>query len=60
MDQDYYNTVAAEDKRERLEIKAAANKIISSSVSPKRKQQKWNDLFPRFALDGLSEEDLVF
>ena len=57
-DQDYYNTVAAEEKGYKKWERQERNRILGSNMPSHRKQEKWNELYPRIAIKGLTDEEL--
>ena len=57
-DEDYYNNVKAEERQyEAWQIKEK-NRIFRLMDS-RKKQQEWNKLYPKIALEGLSQEELT-
>lgn len=56
-DIDTLHQIKAEDMQVRKWENSERNRILRMT-NPKRKQEEWNKLFPKFAIEGLSEEDL--
>lgn len=57
LDIDTYNDIAVEEKGYRKWEREERNRILNMT-NTKRKQVAWNDLFPRLAIEGLSEKEL--
>lgn len=56
-DRDTYNQIAAEEKGYELWVKSEKNRILRMFNTDK-KQKEWNELYPKLALEGLTEEEL--
>jgi hypothetical protein len=56
-DEDSANTAYYENKKEQSEIKERHNHILGMTNSI-RKQKAYNQLYPKLAIEGLTEEDL--
>lgn len=57
-DIDTVNLMYKERQQEQKEINEEKNAILKMS-NPKKKQARWNTLFPKLAIDGLSAEELA-
>lgn len=57
-DEDSANDVYQENKVYNSWLQEQKNRILSAVWSSDKKQQKWNELYPKLALEGLSEEEL--
>ena len=55
MDIDTLNLIAKENRREQEEINARKNQILRMVTG---KQEAWNELYPKLALDGLTPDQL--
>ena len=58
MDYKTLNNLRLEDIQVRQWEREEKNRILRSTHSPKRKQAQWNKVFPKLALEGLSEKEL--
>lgn len=56
-DIDTYNQINKEESAYKKWEWSERNRILRMS-NPKRKQVAWNKLYPKFALEGLTEEEL--
>lgn len=57
MDIDTLNMMAAEERHYKKWEVEERNRILRMA-STKRKQEAWNKLYPKLAVEGLSEEEL--
>ena len=57
-DEDSANDVALAERGYNNWLREQKNKVLNSVCSSSKKQKRWNELYPKLALEGLSEEEL--